>query len=114
MTLFRLNKSNLRYFWGTNRITLKFMGTNTEELLKMRTCDMTVAELMETVSILHQASPTMTLDLYCKIKNQEKEYVYSLLNNKLLPEEIIVGGYEGRKKGKAVMFYTEKVLELIK
>lgn len=86
-----------------------------QEILNKRMADLTVLEVME-FTFLNQlmTCPTMTITDYCKVTGKTRRRVNKLLSNRLIPEELIIGGYENRRQNTAVMFDTEKVLKHLK
>ncbi len=76
---------------------------------------MTVLEVMEYAEMFNLIkNPTMTMEAFCKVLNKSKRRVYTLLENKIYPEELIVDGYEYREKRKSPIFHTHKVIEWLK
>ena len=49
-----------------------------------------------------------------EIMGKPQKRINALLNNKIIPEYLIVGGYEARKQRSSLMFYTKEVLEWMK
>jgi len=85
------------------------------ELLNRRMADMTLREVMEASQLVEMAkSATIDVEQFCKMSGKTKRRVYQLINNKLIPEELIIGGYESRKQKTKLMFDTEKVLKWLK
>lgn len=85
------------------------------ELLNKRMADMTLRDVMEASHLVELAkSISITLDEFCRIIGKPRRRVYSLIDNKLLPEELIIGGYESRKQKTKLMFHTQQVLEWLK
>lgn len=85
------------------------------ELLNKRMADLTVLEVIEFAEVYAACKyPTMTMDEFCKVVNKSKRRVYNLLDNKLLPEELIVGGYESRKQRKSPIFHRNEVIAYLK
>lgn len=86
-----------------------------KEILKVRMADMLLIEVMEASHLIEMAkSATIDIEQFCKISGKTKRRVYKLVNNKLLPEEMIIGGYDNRKRNNKLMFDTEKVLKWLK
>ena len=86
-----------------------------QEILSKRMADLTVLEVMEFTflnSLMN--SPTMTITEFCKATGKTRRRVNKLLSNRLLPESLIIGGYESRKQNTAVMFDTEEVIKYLK
>lgn len=85
------------------------------ELLNKRMADMTLRDVMEASHLVEIAkSLTLTLDEFCRVVGKPRRRIYSLIDNKLLPEELIVGGYENRKQKTKILFHTNKVIEWLK
>lgn len=86
-----------------------------QELLRKRTADLTVIEMLE-LSYLTSATrfPTLSLDEFCRASGKSRKHIVRLMANRLLREELIVGGYEGRKQKCPVRFRTDKVIEYLK
>ncbi len=85
------------------------------ELLNKRMADMTLRDVMEASHLVELSkSISLTLDQFCQIIGKPRRRVYSLIDNKLLPEELIIGGYESRKQKTKLMFHTHKVIEWLK
>lgn len=76
---------------------------------------MTLRDVME-ASHLVEISKSITLDLdqFCKVVGKSRRRVYQLIDNRLLPEYLLIGGYENRKQKNKLMFDTSKVLEWLK
>lgn len=85
------------------------------DLLKKRCADLTVFEVLEFAE-MHCIFkyPTMPLDNFCKVYGKSKRRVLLLLKNKLIPEEIILGGYNYKSERKHILFITERVVEWLK
>lgn len=85
------------------------------ELLNKRMADMTLRDVMEASHLVEVSkSITLTLDQFCEIVGKPRRRVYSLIDNKLLPEELICGGYENRKQKTKLLFHTERVIQWLK
>lgn len=86
-----------------------------EELLKKRMADLTVLDIMTACNLI-ELSKSITIDLetLCKVTGKSKRRVYQLINNKIYPEEMLVGGYENRRQNKKLLFHTERVIEWLK
>lgn len=85
------------------------------ELLNKRMADMTLRDVMEASHLVEVSkSITLTLDEFCRITAKPRRRVYSLIDNKILPEELICGGYENRKQKTKLLFHTHKVIEWLK
>ncbi len=76
---------------------------------------MTLRDVME-ASHLVEISKSITLDLdqFCKVVGKSRRRVYQLIDNRLLPEYLLIGGYENRKQKNKLMFDTSKVIEWLK
>jgi predicted DNA-binding transcriptional regulator AlpA len=86
-----------------------------EELLKKRMADLTVLDVMAATNLIESAkSLTIDLETMCKVTGNSKRRVYLLVNNKIYPEDMLVGGYSNRRQSKKLMFYTDKVIEWLK
>jgi len=85
------------------------------ELLHKRTADMTVIQVMEAVSLI-ALSKKITIDLeeFCEVVGKDKSMVYRMLKNKIYPDSLIVGGYDGRKQKSKILFHTDRVIEWLK
>ncbi|MDY3507312.1 hypothetical protein PG587_10670, partial [Riemerella anatipestifer] len=59
-------------------------------------------------------SITMSIDDFAKTMGVDNRKVYKLLKGKILPEEIIRGGYDSLRQRKRPIFITEEVLKWIK
>jgi predicted DNA-binding transcriptional regulator AlpA len=53
----------------------------------------------------------MDLSEFCEVTGKGQKEVYALLRCQYYPDELIIGGYEGRKRKKKLLFDTQKVLE---
>ncbi|QZO83943.1 hypothetical protein [Riemerella anatipestifer] len=85
------------------------------EILHKRIADMTTFEMMESVYLIEKArSITMSIDDFAKTMGVDNRKVYKLLKGKILPEEIIRGGYDSLRQRKSPVFITEEVLKWIK
>lgn len=88
---------------------------NMRELLNKRMADLTVIEVMEFSYLNMLASkPTIPLNDFCKVIGKDKSRVYKLIKNKLIPEEILVGGFENRTRHTPLLFHTEEVIKWLK
>lgn len=86
-----------------------------DELLRKRTADLLVIDMMETAYRIERVKKiTLTFDEFCRVIGKDRSAIHKLLKNKLLPESIILGGYENRKQKTKVLFDTEKVLEWLR
>lgn len=76
---------------------------------------MTVIEVMEATNLIHLARK-ITLDIseFCEITGHDKSFVYSRIKYRFFPENIIVGGYDGRKQKTKLLFHTDMVIEWLK
>ncbi|WIL01307.1 hypothetical protein CRP6_000027 [Riemerella phage vB_RanS_CRP6] len=85
------------------------------EILHKRIADMTTFEMMESAYLIEKArSITMSIDDFAKTMGVDNRKVYKLLKGKILPEEIIRGGYDSLRQRKRPVFITEEVLKWIK
>lgn len=57
---------------------------------------------------------TLTFQEFCNVIGKDERDVRKIYRNKLLPEQIIIGGYRERKQKEKIMFDTEKVLEWLR
>lgn len=77
--------------------------------------DMTLLDVMEASNLVEiSKSLTLSVDELCKVLKKPRRRIYALIDNKLLPEELIVGGYENRKQNNKILFHTHKVIEWLK
>lgn len=84
-------------------------------IFEKKLCDLSVMEIIEynyAASVM--SKPTMTAQEFCKCSNMPRGKLTSLLRNKLLPDELLVGGYEGRSQRKPLLFITSNVIEWLK
>lgn len=82
------------------------------EILKKRIVDMTLMEVMEATNLVEiSKNPTLDIDDVCKILKKPRRTIYALINNKIFPDDLIIGGYENRKQKKKILFNTSKVIE---
>ncbi|WP_288447917.1 hypothetical protein [uncultured Chryseobacterium sp.] len=82
------------------------------DLGSMRTSDMTLNELLVAFNRLSMVQKiTMDLSEFCEVTGKGQKEVYALLRCQYYPDELIIGGYEGRKRKKKLLFDTQKVLE---
>lgn len=49
-----------------------------------------------------------------EIMGKPQKRINALLNNKIIPEHLIVGGYSAKKQRSNLMFFTKDVLEWMK
>ncbi|MDY3512734.1 hypothetical protein PG303_05835 [Riemerella anatipestifer] len=85
------------------------------EILHKRIADMTTFEMMESAYLIEKARCiTMSIDDFAKTMGWDNRKVYKLLRSKILPESIIMGGYDSLGKRKRPVFITEEVLKWIK
>lgn len=76
---------------------------------------MTLREVMEATNLVEiSKSPTLDIDDLCKILKKPRRRIYALVDNEILPNELIVGGKENRKQKNKLLFHTDKVLEWLK
>ncbi|KPE51260.1 hypothetical protein [Chryseobacterium indologenes] len=86
-----------------------------DELLRKRTADLLVIDMMEAAYRIERVKKiTLTFEEFCRVIGKDRSSIHKLLKNKLLPEGIILGGYENRKQKTKVLFDTEKVLEWLR
>lgn len=86
-----------------------------DELLKKRSADLLVLDMLETAFRIERVkSITLSFNDFCRVIGKDRSSVHKLLKNKLLPENIVLGGYENRKQKTKVLFDTEKVLEWLR
>ncbi|MEG0848471.1 MAG: hypothetical protein RSH24_01315 [Flavobacterium sp.] len=85
------------------------------EILKRRMADMTLLEVMEASNLVEiSKSLTLSVDELCKVLKKPRRRIYALIDNRILPEELVVGGYESRKQNNKILFHTHKVIEWLK
>lgn len=85
------------------------------ELLKKRMADMTLLDVMEASHLVEiSKSITLSLDEFCKVVKKPRRRIYALIDNRLLPENLIIGGYESRKQNNKILFDTKEVLAWLK
>lgn len=86
-----------------------------EELLRKRMADLTVLDVMAASNFI-EISKSITIDLesLCKVTGKSKRRIYQLINHRLFPDEMLVGGYENRRQNKKILFHTHKVIEWLK
>ena len=87
------------------------------EIFKKRCADMTVFEVMEFAEMFSiMKHPTLSIDDFCKVFGKPRRRVNLLIRNKIIPEDLLVDGYDYKKLGdrKEPLFITEKVREWIK
>ncbi|SDE15590.1 hypothetical protein [Riemerella columbipharyngis] len=76
---------------------------------------MTTIEMMESAYLIEVSKKiTMTLQEFCQVTGWDKRKVYQRIKNKILPEQLIKGGYEYRSQRKQPIFLTKEVLDWIK
>ncbi|MFP3835346.1 hypothetical protein [Chryseobacterium sp. SIMBA_028] len=86
-----------------------------DDLLRKRTADLLVIDMMETAYRIERVKKiTLTFEEFCRVIGKDRSSIHKLLKNKLLPESIILGGYENRKQKTKVLFDTERVLEWLR
>lgn len=91
------------------------MIINMDELLRKRNADLLVFENVEAAYRIYRIQTlTLTLRELSRIIGKDYYHLNSLFNNKLLPEEIIVGGYQNRKQKTKILFDTEMVLKWLR
>lgn len=77
--------------------------------------DLTVEEMIQFCELYDCVRlPTMDIDQFCRFTGRTKKKVIALLNNRLLPEDLLVYGYEGRRQRITVLFYTDRVIHWLK
>lgn len=77
--------------------------------------DMTLLEVMEASNLVEiSKSLTLSVDELCKVLKKPRRRIYALIDNRILPEELVVGGYESRKQNNKILFHTHKVIEWLK
>lgn len=85
------------------------------EILKRRMADMTLLEVMEASNLVEiSKSLTLSVDELCKVLKKPRRRIYALIDHRILPEELVVGGYESRKQNNKILFHTHKVIEWLK
>ena len=85
------------------------------EILNKRMADMTLIEVMEATNLVEiSKNPTLDIDDLSKILKKPRRRIYALVDNEILPSELIVGGKENRKQKNKLIFHTDKVLEWLK
>lgn len=83
-------------------------------VLNKKITEMTTLELMEHSYFVQMAkSPSMNIEEFEKITGWSRRKVYTFLRNQLIPEHLIVGGYNKRQSKKPI-FYTKEVIEWLK
>lgn len=86
-----------------------------DELLIKRSADLLVIDMLETAYRIERVKKiTLTLEEFCRVIGRDRSAIHKLLKNKLLPETLVIGGYENRKQKTKVLFDTEKVLEWLR
>lgn len=84
----------------------------TEEIGRKRTADMTLNELLVAFNRIAMVQKiTLNLDEFCEVTGKNRKTVYSLLRTQFYPDDLIIGGYEGRRNKRKLLFDTQKVLE---
>lgn len=58
--------------------------------------------------------PTINKKELSEITGKPIKRINALINNKIIPERLIVGGYDARKQRTTMMFFTKEVLEWLK
>ncbi|WP_312900180.1 hypothetical protein [Chryseobacterium taichungense] len=82
------------------------------DLGSMRTSDMTLNELLIAFNRMAMVQKiTMSFNEFCEVTGKDPKDVYALLRSRYYPDELLIGGYEGRRRKKKLLFDTEKVLE---
>lgn len=77
--------------------------------------DMTLLDVMKASNMVEIAkSITIDVDAFCKVTGKSRRRVYQLIDNRIYPEEILVGGYGNRKQKNKILFHTDKVIEWLK
>lgn len=85
------------------------------ELLNKKISDLTVLELLEVTNanFLTQ-NPSIDVKTMSTLSGNSIRRIYKLIDNKLIPECLLLGGFENRVQKKKLLFDTEKVIEWLK
>lgn len=86
-----------------------------DELLRKRSFDLMVVDMLEVAYRIERVKK-ITLDFpeFCRIIGKDVGTVRKLFKHRLLPENLIIGGYDNRKQKEKILFDTEKVLEWLR
>lgn len=86
-----------------------------DELLIKRSADLLVIDMLEAAYRIERVKKiTLSFEEFCRVVGKDRSAIHKLLKNKLLPENVVIGGYENRKQKTKVLFDTEKVLEWLR
>ncbi|MCU7541912.1 hypothetical protein [Riemerella anatipestifer] len=72
-------------------------------------------KLMETVCITRKSrNPFINFECFASALQVNTKKLHSILKDRQIPDEVIVGGYEALNPKKRPLFYRDKALEYIK
>lgn len=85
-----------------------------ENILYKRMADLTIIEMLDFAELYNIVKfPTINLDDFCRITQKNKRQIYTMINDKEIPENLIVDGFGFRSQRKSPIFHSKAVIEWI-